>query len=272
MSSVYKFVKASVLASALAAVPFAASAYIVGLPLTIQETGVGISAKKTQFDVDRLNGQYDEVVTFLDATHFTTTAIFKAGSWYKDGDVAQTHMNNIDNGYGLYAKFIASGTYSVDGFGKTSFNATNNAIQLFVDRDQDTKYKVGAVSTGAYGDLTLSAGSTADDTLLGSAVSTGAAGGSSNPAGTAKGDFRVVFDDWALSATGQSYFIKPSPFYMVLDLNGNFNSFNPVAGTSVQLLNNSANASWGKVPEPASLALVGVALLAVGVATKRRKA
>lgn len=256
-----------------------AHAATVGLPVTIQESAGG--GFPNQFVADQLSGQYDEVVTFQDASHFSTAAIFNAGQWFRNGNALSTQLNAVypplfpAYGYGIYAKFIGSGTYTTDGT-TTTFKATYNAIELYLDQNQDTDWNVGgsASAVPSFGDLVLASGaaSLTDDLLLGTASLTLAADGNSSSSGLANGNFEILFGDFQLkSPDGEAYFIAPRPFHIKLDLNGNFQSFIPVSGQSIQLLNNSANAFFVPVPEPGALALVGAAFLAVGVASKRRK-
>ncbi len=262
-----------------------AQAATVGLPMLIEEGSVPNSGGSSLFWADQLSGQYDEVVTFQDATHFTTVAIFRAGAWYRNGSVVTEGqiLNTADSrgGYNLYAKFIGSGTYStsvVDGNIVTTFSATQNAIQLWVDEKRDTVYEIPASvgATPAMSDLSLVSGSLTDDYMLGSASTTVAAGGNSNT-GLANGNFEIIFGGFSLTDNGsapdgEKYFLQPRPFHMTLDLNGNFQSLTPTVGGSVLLRNSSANAFFvSTVPEPGALALVGAAFLAVGVASKRRK-
>lgn len=248
-----------------------AQAATVGLPITIQESGAG--AAPNQFVATQLSGQYDEVVTFIDASRFTTAAIFKAGAWFYNGSPLFTQLNGFGTGYGIYAKFIGSGTYASSG-GVTTFSASYNAIELWLDPGKNTNYQVGASAglTPSFSSLVNGIGSvTGDDVLLGSASLTLLAEGNSKP-GVANGNFEILFGDFTLtSPAGEAYFIAPRPFYVKLDLNGNFQELTPVSGTSVTLNGSSANAFFVPVPEPGALALVGAAFLAVGVASKRRK-
>lgn len=269
-------------AVALALGAAGAHAATVGLPVTIEEKLGGTNATSKIIVADQLSGQYDEVVTFHSATQFSTAAIFNASKWFYNGGVVTSRLSSdlsefgVDWGYNIYAKFIGSGTYFTDGT-NTSFSATYNKIELWMDRDQNTTYSIVGQTASAvpsFNDIVLTSAATTtnDDLLLGTASLTLAADGNSTGSGLANGNFEILFGDFKLEApNGEAYFIAPRPFHIKLDLNGNFQSFIPSAGASVYLLNNSANAFFVPVPEPGALALVGAAFLAVGVASKRRK-
>lgn len=281
MFSFPKQLKQTAVVLSLAFGAIGAQAATVGLPITIEEGSVA-GTPSNVFVADQLGGQYDEVVTFVDATRFTTAAIFRAGAWFRDGaTVTEGQFLNGPgaSGYNLYAKFIGSGTYSTAVVGSdlvTTFSATQNAIELWLDPSRNTRYDIGnsAGDPPAFTDLVLTSGaaSITDDRKLGTASITLDAGGSSST-GLANGNFEIVFGGFTLIAPdGEDYFVAPRPFHMTLDLNGNFQSLLPVAGTSVKLQNSSANAFFtSSVPEPGALALVGAAFLALGVVAKRRK-
>ena len=261
---------AAIFVAAIGAFGGASAASLVGLPVTIQEGAIA-GAMSNSFQANQLSGLYDEIVTFGPGNTFSTEAIFNATGWNVSSQVHGFGLNS----YELYAKFIASGTYSTAG-GITTFSATSNALQLFADANQDTRYKtaVAATAVPSFANLVLTsaAGSTADDVLLGSSSSTVAAAGKSGGA-LANGDFEIVFGNFNLAnPDGLAYFTAPRPFYMGLDLNGNFQSITPVSGTSVAITASSANEFFGNViPEPGSLALVGISMLGLGFVGMRRK-
>lgn len=284
MSKVSKLLLATAVAGAAMSSVHAAP---VGQPVTIQE-GAITGAAPNVVNVDQLSGQYDEVVTVTPTSlvggTFVTEAIFNAGGWFKNGSAANTQLNFPEGGvgpfaigagigYGLYAKFSQAGTYTFTGgqFVFTGFTA--GKLELWADPKQDTNYDVKATATGDIANLDLVSGaaSITDDLLLGTANTVLLGAGSSQP-GVANGNFEIIFNDFALAnPNGESYFIQPRPFYLLLDVNGNFQSFDPTAATSTQLLNNSANAFFFKAPEPNALAMVGLALVALGFASRRKK-
>lgn len=273
--------KLAVASAALALFVGAAQSATVGSPVTIQE-GAITGASPNVVIVDQLSGQYDEVVTLTPATastgSFVTEAIFNAGNWFRNGANAGSQIGLPEalfggSGYGLYVKFSQAGTYSVGPAGTRFTGFAGGQLEIWADPKQNTNYDVKTSATGSIANLNLVSGaaSITDDLLLGSATTVALGDGSSTP-GVANGNFEIIFSDFALaSPNGTSYFTAPRPFYVMLDVNGNFQSFQPTAAvTSVQLLNSSANAFFFKVPEPGALALAGVALLGVGLSTRRR--
>jgi hypothetical protein len=247
------------------------AAMAAGLPVTIDESSV-VGAVPNIFNANQLSGQYDEVFTATSASTFVTEAIFNAGGWFQNAAPVSTQVNAFGaGGYGLYAKFASTGSFGPAAGGGTTFLGGTGIIELWSDADKNTNYDVKTSAIGSIANLTLVSGaaSITDDRRLGFATLLRAGEGTAQP-GLANGNFELVFGGFTLDPDGLNYFIAPNPFYMVLDLNGNFQSFVPSAGTSIQLLGNSANAFF-TVPEPSTLALAGMALLGFAGASRRRK-
>lgn len=275
MSKISTAVK-SVLGLAVASA--ASAAFAVGEVITIDEGAIPGSATNV-FVADQLSGQYDEVFTATSATTFDTLAIFNAGDWFFQGanitngtlGGSQLGGPNVLGGYNLYAKFVSTGSFATSGSNVT-FTGGTGRIELWADASRNTVYDVPLVASTSLGDLVLTSGvgSDSDDFMLGFADLLTAGEGNAT-GGLANGNFELIFDDWVLtSPEGEAYFIAPRPFHTRIDINGNFQSFVPVSGQSVLLLDNSANAFFA-VPEPGTLSLLGLSMLGLG-ALKRRRA
>ncbi len=226
--------------------------------------------------IDKIIGNYNEVFTGnLDGT-FSTTAYWDAASFAKnDGATAQgsgltTNPAIVGVQYGMYATFTATGFFAPNPAapGGFVFIANGGSFELFIDPDNNTTKALGA--TGS--DPVVIGGTTTDDYQVATASLLFGSGNSApGGVGSANGNFDLVFSPFTLTNTtpgGTGFFVAPDPFHIVLDVKGQFNFFQPV-GT--QEINGSADAFFIKIPEPGSLALIGIAVAGIGFTARRRK-
>lgn len=243
---------------------------------TVQEGVVPGGTVSNQFTADKMTGNYVEVITFTGANTFSISLKWNAGQFVADNGVnpVGTQLGSFGaGGYGLYGLYQGSGTYSTIG-GVTTFTTTPGVggLSMYIDASQNTSFTAPGSGT-----LAWATGNVADDLL----VATGsplAGGGTLDPSlstcgglggGINCGSFgtSTTFD---LTAFGKTYFINPDPFFNLSFQSGQLNNFT-IGGT--QLINGSLDMVFGNkpIPEPASLALLGIGLVGMGV-NRRRKA
>jgi PEP-CTERM motif-containing protein len=268
-----KTLVAAAIVTAFAAASGGASAALFN-PFQVTETSVPGAAPNVQ-TADKITGNYNEVISFGPGT-FTVSLMWQAGQYLNNCNTACTLVPNqlgavTSNQYGLYALYQSSGTFSTTG-GVTTFTDTPGvgSIHVFIDPTSNTTFT--APASGALPWMTASAGddyNIANGTPLGGTgtlnpnLPTCAAGGGINC-----GSFGTT-TSFALTAQGSQYFTLPIPFYNVSFQSGQLNNFAP---TGTVTINGSLDVAFQpiSVPEPATLALLGIGLFGAGVIRRSR--
>lgn len=245
---------------------------------TVQKPGTTGTAN--QFTADKIVSNYIERISFLDENNdgsgtFTVNLFFDLEGFAKNNGATPLDNTGLNAAYDLYGFYTATGTFApnstMTGTTFTFLPGAGSSLSLWLDRQNNTMASAGTdgVMMGDY----INRG---DDELLATGVGVRGEGNltpfTENCLDEIEcGSFGSV-TTFNLVNQGTRVFIAPSPFYTISLQRGQLNNF-PVTGT--QIINGSMDITFrepGRVPEPASLGLLGLGLLGLGAARRRKQA
>jgi hypothetical protein len=215
----------------------------------------------TSFTSNDIGGTYTENVTLnLDGT-FTASLLFNASSFNEDyllpDPSVQLTGTGINSAYQLYALFSGAGTYSLSS-GGASFTLASGVIDVYGHTGTNQTFTTSGNNFAAV---------LAGDTHLATGTAVSGQGQQIDLSNNLFGFFSQT-TTFKLTSDGSNFFTAPSPFYALSFQTGQVNGPAFTAGATTNVTG-SADVTF-RVPEPGTVALLGMGLFALGIAGRRR--
>lgn len=259
-------------ASLLAVATMTALPAIAAPVFTVTPSVLGGPA--SSFTANKLSGNASSLLTLNSANNTVSGQGFvDFTSFSTDSQTVGPLTSGLQVYYDIWTEFtyttkLISGTFGAAG---SLYDVTSLLFTVYAKQGVNNTYHIGSVNPAVAPSVTV--GPTGTLQILGTGVldAAGPDGASFNQGGGTSFNANSVF---TLSAFGKTFFTQPNPFYtnafnsFTNTSNGFIRSGNQIALTQADGAIDFAN----RVPEPSSIALLGLGLLIGSSLIRRRRA